>query len=224
MGCWRAMRTVSLTAYQMAICKLFSEESAKTQQQIEFGDARTKPRSAKEIARDNMIGKMAEAAVCNILHECGDTQAAVNYEILPRGMCDWYDMTVNGWTLDIKSTRCGKWLLFDCNKARFRGRSGTMPDVIVMCRTAWDTVKDTPQGANVDVYGCVSMDRLQRPDGTKVRLLRAGEAIPGTECRLQTDNFGIRVEDLTDFAVAAKWMIGHKKNTLGGTYGKEQSA
>ena len=63
---WRFMQTVLLSDYQMQICKLFSVWSAKTQQQIEFGDPRTKPRSVNEIARDNMIGKMAEAAVCNM--------------------------------------------------------------------------------------------------------------------------------------------------------------
>lgn len=218
------MRTVTLTAYQMAICKLFSEESAKSQQRIEFGEKKTEPRSIKEIARDNLIGKMAEAAVCNILHECGDTQAAVNYEVLPRGVYDWYDLTVNGWTLDVKATRKGGWLLFDANKARFRAKANALPDAIVMCRTAWDAQTDTPSGSGVDVLGCISMARLLRPDGHKVLFLRAGDMIPGTGCRLQTDNYAVKLGDLTDFTAAARYMMAHNKNTLGGTYGKGQIA
>ena len=80
-----------------------------------------------------------------------------------------------------------------------------MPDVIVMCRTPWDDQNDRPQSREVELIGCISTQRLT---GSKV--LKAGECIPGTGCRLQADNYGIKIENLSDFNGAVEWMLQHK--------------
>ena len=197
--------TVTLTEYEYALCDLFSKESAKTQQAVEFGQKRTKPRSVEEIARDTMIGKMAEAAVARVLWRDYKQHLPINYQIYPMNDCDDEDIRVNGWTLDIKSTRKGKWLLLETAKVRYRMKTGTMPDVIVMCRTPWDEKNDRPQGREVELIGCISTQRL-----TGGKVLKAGECIPGTGCRLQADNYGIKIENLSDFNGAVEWMLQHK--------------
>ena len=63
------------------MCVQFSNESAKSQQDIEFGQRNTAPRSIKEIARDNLIGKMAEVAVVKMLREDYQLHLPINYEI-----------------------------------------------------------------------------------------------------------------------------------------------
>ncbi len=79
------MKTIVLSAYDMERCVAFSKKSAESQQAIEFGQSDTVPRIPKEIARDNLIGKMAEVAVANMLREDFNLHYAVNFDIYPRG-------------------------------------------------------------------------------------------------------------------------------------------
>ena len=83
------IRTIQLTDHEYNMCVQFSNESAKSQQDIEFGQRNTMPRSVKEIARDNLIGKMAEVAVVKMLREDYQLHLPINYEIYPRG--EWDD-------------------------------------------------------------------------------------------------------------------------------------
>ena len=83
---------ITLTPDEMQKCIEFSQKSAETQQDIEFGQKDTKPRPTKEIARDNLIGKMAEVAVLRMLREKYGIHYPVNYEIYPRG--EWDDCDV----------------------------------------------------------------------------------------------------------------------------------
>lgn len=53
---------ILLTKDEMHKCIMFSEKCAENQQEIEFGQGDTNPRSEHEIARDNLIGKIAEVA------------------------------------------------------------------------------------------------------------------------------------------------------------------
>ena len=65
-------KIITLSSFEMKQCRDFSLESAESQQPIEFGQHDTKPRSKKEIARDNLIGKMAEVGVAKMLQEWKD--------------------------------------------------------------------------------------------------------------------------------------------------------
>ena len=62
-------KNIQLTENELNKCLEFSEISAQNQQKIEFGQKTTSPRKVSEIARDNLIGKIAEVAFCKLLKE-----------------------------------------------------------------------------------------------------------------------------------------------------------
>ena len=84
---------IELTDYQIKLCRLFAEESAKTQQKIEFGNKSTTPRALEEIAHDTYIGKVAEAAIVTLAWREFGYKIPVNYEIYPRGQYDDEDIS-----------------------------------------------------------------------------------------------------------------------------------
>lgn len=201
-------RIVQLTADELQRCVVFSNQSAKSQQQIEFGQSDTVPRSIKEIARDNLIGKMAELAVSKMLREDYGLHIPIDYEIYPRGEWDDCDISINGWNIDIKSTRNGRWLLFELHKLRIREPQGKLPHAIFMCKTPWNMEKDEPVG-NVELIGMISLKKLVT-DHKFVKLLKKGSFIPGTRARLQADNYGVKFEDLSaDWKTNIDYIIAH---------------
>ena len=190
-------KIVTLTPEELQKCIDFSEESAKSQQQIEFGQKDTNPRTIKEIARDNLIGKMAEVAVSRMLREEYGIHFPVNFDIYPRGEWDDCDVQIKAWTIDIKSTRSGKWLLFETSKLKMRQNQkiNNLPDAVIMCRTPWDRDNDKPRGA-VELIGAISVYALLRNSNNKVIFLKKHDFIPNTKTKLQADNFAIRFEDI----------------------------
>ena len=63
------VKDIRLTEEELARCIEFSTTSAPNQQAIEFGQHTTKARSSREIARDNLIGKIAEIAFSKMMKE-----------------------------------------------------------------------------------------------------------------------------------------------------------
>ena len=186
---------ITLTPDEMQKCIEFSKKSAETQQDIEFGQKDTKPRPTKEIARDNLIGKMAEVAVLRMLREKYGIHYPVNYEIYPRGEWDDCDVKIGGWSIDIKSTRSGKWLLFETSKLKMRqNQKINNLDALIMCRTPWDREKDAPIGS-VELIGLISMKKLLSADPI-VKHLRKGDCIPNTNARIQAENLAVAFDDL----------------------------
>ena len=201
---------VHLTEYQYTLCDMFSKESAKTQRQIEFGSKETAPRDIKEISRDNMIGKMAEAAVSTFIREEFGKCIPVNYEIYSRGQYDENDITINGWEIDVKATRKGQYLLLEKSKVDFRIKEHNLPDAIIMCKVPWNEEEDLPKCRAVDIVGCVSIKKLLHSKSGILRI-KKGDCIPGTKCVLQADNYVIHFDDLTDIKKSAKYMIKSPK-------------
>lgn len=186
---------ITLTPDEMQKCIEFSQKSAETQQDIEFGQKDTKPRPTKEIARDNLIGKMAEVAVLRMLREKYGIHYPVNYEIYPRGEWDDCDVKIGGWSIDIKSTRIGKWLLFETNKLKMRqSQKINNLDALIMCKTPWNMDKDEPIGT-VELIGLISMRKLLSSD-PKVKHLKKGDFIPNTKSKLQAENLAVAFDDL----------------------------
>lgn len=186
---------ITLTPDEMQKCIEFSQKSAETQQDIEFGQKDTKPRPTKEIARDNLIGKMAEVAVLRMLREKYGIHYPVNYEIYPRGEWDDCDVKIGGWSIDIKSTRIGKWLLFETNKLKMRqSQKNNNLDALIMCKTPWNMDKDEPIGT-VELIGLISMRKLLSSD-PKVKHLKKGDFIPNTKSKLQAENLAVAFDDL----------------------------
>lgn len=189
------MRTIQLTDYEYMMCVLFSEESARSQQKNEFGNKMTAKRGIREIREDTLCGKMAEVAIAKMLREDYKLHLPVNYEVYPRGEWDDEDITVNGRTIDIKSTQKGHFLLIEQNKIDFRTRQRKLPDIIIMCKTDMDK-------RQVNIVGCISTKKLIDPGNTKVKKLKAGENIPGTYVKLQADNYCIDFNDLCSIKTA----------------------
>jgi len=202
---------IELSEYQFTLCKLFSEESAKTQQRIEFGEISTGQRSIAEVTRDNLIGKMAEAAICSMLWSDFGLRIPVNYDVYPRGEYDDEDIRINGWSIDVKATRSGRFLLLEDHKIRFRLAEQKLPDVIAVCRVPWDRVSDVPAGRSVELVGCVSISRLLNPKTKCVSRLSSGQFIPNTLCRLQSSSYCMDFAYLTDMRRSIELMLSHKR-------------
>lgn len=204
------MKTITLSEYDMKRCIDFSKESAESQQAIEFGQSDTVPRRTEEIARDNLIGKMAEVAVTRMLREDFDLHYSVNFEIYPRGEWDDFDVQINGWNVDIKSTRNGRWLLFEVDKLKMRKnqKNNNLPDAIFMCRTPWNRETDEPIG-NVELIGAVSLGFLLSND-PKVKRFKKGDYIPYTKVRLQAENYGVHFDDInSDWGSIITYMLNN---------------
>ena len=187
-------KVITLTAEEMSLCKEFSINSAKTQQEIEFGQSDTIPREVEEIARDNLIGKMAEVAFSRMLKKNFNIEIPVDFNIYERGKWDDNDIIINGWNIDIKSTRIGHWLLIEWSKLDFRQKQGKLPHAFFMCKTRWNMESDEPTG-EVELVGSISLNKLKANE-SKVVTLKKGQYIPRTRTRLQADNFGVLFEKL----------------------------
>ena len=189
------VKDIRLTEEELARCIEFSTTSAPNQQAIEFGQHTTKARSSQEIARDNLIGKIAEIAFSKMMKENYGIDVALDFNYYPRGKWDDQDAVINGWRIDIKGTRKGgHWMLIEWNKLNFRQRHNNLSHVYLMFTVDWDRNEDLPTG-KVSYEGAVSLDKLRHGCPT-TRVLRKGDFIPGTNARLQADNYGIHYRDL----------------------------
>lgn len=189
------VKDIRLTEEELAKCIEFSHTSAPNQQAIEFGQHTTKARSSQEIARDNLIGKIAEIAFSKMMKENYGIDVALDFNYYPRGQWDSQDAVINGWRIDVKGTRKGgHWMLIEWNKLNFRQRHNNLSHVYLMFTVDWDRNKDLPTG-KVSYEGAVSLEKLRQSCPT-TRILRKGDVIPGTNTRLQADNYGIHFNDL----------------------------
>jgi len=186
---------ITLTKEQLEKCNKFSYECAKNQQQIEFGQSDTIPRSIKEIGRDNMIGKIAEVAFSNMLNDRYGLIVPLDFEYYPRGKWDVQDAVINNWRIDVKCTRQGgRWMLIEWSKLNFRQKDNDLSHLFVMASVMWNREMDIPTG-KVDLIGSASILRLKQGIST-THVLYKGDCIPNTHMKLQSDNFGIKFENL----------------------------
>ena len=189
------VRNIFLSDEEMQKCRQFSTISASSQQAIEFGQHTTKARSEREIARDNLIGKIAEVAFSKMMKENYGIDVPLDFNYYPRGQWDSQDAVINGWRIDIKATReGGRWMLIEWNKLDFRQHDNNLSHVYMMFTVGWDRQLDQPTG-KASYKGAVSLEKLKSSCPTTV-VLHKGDALPGTSTILQADNFGIRFDDL----------------------------
>jgi hypothetical protein len=196
--------TVYLTDYDMEQCKLFAREAARTgtHEQNEFGNWNTIRRSPDRMYQDILTGKLAEVAVARWMYSGYGVKVPTNFEQIPLGDCDNEDFQVNGWALDIKCTKTGRWLLFEKHKAEYRKRTGTAPDFVIMCREKHKAI---------EIVGGISFRHLTAPDGERVRFIRKGEQIPGTTTRLKADNYAVPFERLGDPDRILRWTAENRR-------------
>lgn len=200
---------IHLTDKQMARCREFSEECAKQQQQKEFGQSDTAKRRIKEIARDNLIGKIAEVAFADFIESKYGISIELDFNYYPMQVWGEDDAAINGWKIDIKATKQGgKWMLIEWNKLSFRKAENKLPHLFVMLSVGWDRESDEPAGF-ADLRGFFPTNRLAVNE-KKVEVLRKHTFIPNTQCRLQADNFGVAFDKLyTDW----DWLINKIEKT-----------
>ena len=90
------VKNIRLTPNELAECIEFSQTSAPNQQAVEFGQRSTKARSTHEIARDNLIGKIAEVAFSKMMKEKYGIAVPLDFNYYPRGQWDSRDAVING--------------------------------------------------------------------------------------------------------------------------------
>ena len=189
------VKNIVLTQQELQQCMEFSSKSAPTQQSIEFGQITTKARSTSEIARDNLIGKIAEIAFAKMLKENYGIDVPLDFNYYPRGKWDDQDAVINGWRIDVKGTRKGRrWMLLEWNKLNFRQRGNNLSHLYVMFSVSWDRKTDKPTG-EVSYEGAVSLKKLCKGCATTIELTK-GTILPGTHTILQADNYGIEFKHL----------------------------
>lgn len=179
---------IKLTKEEIDKCKEFSEKCALNQQEIEFGQKDTEPRRVGEIARDNLIGKLAETAFAKMMEENYNLHIELDFHYYPRGKWDNQDAVINGWRIDVKGTRKGgKWMLMEWSKLKFRKKQNLLSHFYVMSVVGWDRETDEPTGT-VEMVGYATLGQFKAGyQGTLV--IRKEELIPGTDTKLQADNF-----------------------------------
>ena len=189
------VKRIALTPEEIEVCREFSLRSASSQQAIEFGQHTTKARSIDEIARDNLIGKIAEVAFSKMMKENYGIEVPLDFDYYPRGQWDNQDAVINGWKIDVKGTRKGgRWMLIEWNKLCFRQRDNNLSHLYSMFSVDWDRGVDLPTGM-VSYQGAVSLSKLNDNSPT-TSVLRKGTKLPGTDTYLQADNYGILFKDL----------------------------
>ena len=93
------VNNICLTGFELEKCREFSHISARSQQAIEFGQRTTKARSVDEIARDNLIGKIAEVAFSKMMKENYGIEVPLDFNYYPRGQWDkgFFDNIDHDW-------------------------------------------------------------------------------------------------------------------------------
>lgn len=189
-------RVIILTDKELNACRIFAEKSALQQQEIEYGEHSTKPRSREEITHDNLIGKIAEVGFQKMLREDCGIDIDLDFSYYPRGIWDSQDAKINGWRIDVKGTRIGHWMLIEWNKLVFRQKENKLSHLYVMFTVDWDNGKPT---GKVICRGFATLARLSM-SFPKTEVLMKGSELPGTKLKeLQTDNYGIRFHDLYSY-------------------------
>lgn len=207
---------VELTREELQKCNEFAYKCAQNQQSIEFGQSDTIPRSANEIGRDNLIGKIAEVAFAKMMLQDFNIKIELDFEYYPRGEWDDQDTIINDWKIDVKGTRQGgKWMLIEWSKINFRQRDKDLSHLFVMASVSWDRDTDRPTG-KVDLVGSASILKLQR-NQKKTVVIRKGELLPNTrsQVKLQADNYGIKFEDLEhNWKFVINYILTHEPPAL----------
>lgn len=185
----------TLTEGEMNECTIFSERCAENQQEIEFGEEDTNPRTPEEIARDNLIGKIAEVGFKKLMERDYNIFVNLDFEYYPRGVWDKQDAIINGWRIDVKGTRSGgKWLLIEWNKLKFRKKENLLSHFYIMASVGWNRECDKPDG-KVDIIGYSTLGQLKIGyPGTMV--LDKNDLIPNTKTHLQSKNFARKFDNL----------------------------
>lgn len=139
------VKNIRLTTDELEKCIAFSNTSAPNQQAIEFGQLTTQPRDTTEIARDNLIGKIAEVAFSKMMKENYGINIPLDFNYYPRGQWDDQDTIINGWRIDVKGTRQGgRWMLIEWSKLNFRQKEKSSLSCMLCSQSGGTEIQISP--------------------------------------------------------------------------------
>ena len=187
---------IRLSEDELQRCIDFANNSAPTQQDIEFGQDDTAPRDDAEISRDTLIGKIAEVAFSKLMSNYG-LNVALDWNIYDRGVYDDQDADINGWKIDVRGTRAGgQYMLIEHNKLNFRLNENKLSHIYAMFSVGWNRTSDMPTG--IATYVGAATLRYMNDTFPRTIVLRRGDLLPGTRypVHMQADNFAIHFNDL----------------------------
>lgn len=175
----------------------FSLATANKMQAVEFGNKKTKKRPAKEIARDIMIGKVAELAVAMHLQNITGIRTALDLNIYPRGIGDTADFLFGTHRIDIKATRqTGRYLLISEHNLITRKEQGTLPHSFILVIVGWENDKFSGKtfiGGYTFIEDICDVNKIGTPDIAlgQAFYVAAGKKLGGTEMKMQANNLAI---------------------------------
>ncbi len=158
-------------------CRIFAEESAKTQRPYRSGGSRV--RDLQAMKEDTLRGKLGEVVGKKFLEQkpLNVSGIELDFDIYPRGKWDKADIVINGKRIAIKSVKhFSSWLLLE-SKDILRGDVYDCYILILVNREM--------NGGNVAGYA--KKEEIVNGDRHTLRL-KKGETIPGTGTKLDADN------------------------------------
>ena len=181
-------------------CLEFAKDSAKTQRPIEHGQRGARSRSVEEIQRDNIIGKLGEAAVQSFFASRG-----INFDldmaVYARGRWDNYDIRYQGWLFDVKATKKrGHFFLIEWDKIDFQVESGALPQYYIMTRLIDEEIlkigSPIPRSVSIELAGFADVRSLYE-GAPNVVTLEQGDCIPGTRMPMVAKSFAVEFSHLS---------------------------
>ena len=175
------------------LCRKFSTEVASHQHATEFRNPNTPPRDIEEVAQDTFMGKLGEEAVARYIKHFHDISVDLDYEIYAdKNIGDDQDIEVNGWRIEIKSTKItSRNLLVDKGNIKNKTNNKTLPDFYILCKVGRDKSVSGKPYTYVDIEGYITHERL-----ITFPMIEAGYRIPNTDTRLQSSNYVVHEKDL----------------------------
>ncbi len=132
--------------------------------------------SISKVKSDIVIGKIAETAVAVFLDMCDSSiEPKVNFEVYDSGIGDVCDFMINGYRIEVKSSRFPGNLLVAEDELLRRKAAGTLPHVYIYAYVHVDPEKDEPTG-DVTIYGYHTTLRMFE-DGKNIECISKGERL-----------------------------------------------
>lgn len=180
---------IYINKFEYDSCVNFAKNSIGNQREISFGQ-KGEVRSETEMYNNTLQGKLGEIAFKKFIDLSEFNSVDLDFQIYPRGQWDdGVDLYINKLSVDIKSVKSiSKWFLLEVNKI-----SSINSDVFVI--TSVDSKKDNCTYVNIKGF-CSVKKIISKP------ILKRGDCIPNTKCKLKTDNYSMLIKDLcTDWSL-----------------------
>jgi hypothetical protein len=198
-------RKIVLSAHELRRCSEFSQLMGELNQAHEFNNRFTNRRKTEQIARDHLIGKVAEVAVHNFLCSLNLTPDAVDFTVIGKEARDSDDLKVADRTISVKATEKGRFLLVHEGQLRW-----SLSDFYFLCQSFLGKAESS---TFVVLLGYVSKTDLVSVRayedwirsgtplsaeicGSRSSFVRHGNPLPGPKVIMQASNLFVPPEKL----------------------------